>query len=774
LKRALTDAIEPEVIHVIGDFLAKVPKSVVLLRLSPFGEILGANPAFTALFPSGKWKECHKVQEFLESSDAPVEEGLPMALVTYRLLGSMATGTSIQGIHVPVSEGSVLVGELVLPPSTEGLDLLTATTNEMARLNREVQRNYHESKRAQNQLESRHKLLVTSTDQGMVQFDAEGHVFQANPGAIRILGLSDLPRIEDCLMQASGEDGVALPREGHPVIHALRSGRSRLGAVLGLRKGATWLLLDALPEFTSDEAAPHGVCATFNDITERTRGEETLLALTQRLQLATASAHLGVWDWDLQTGAMSWDDRMLEIYGITREVFRGDVENWKQGLHPEDRERALAECEAALKGEAPFDTEFRVARGDGTLLWVKASATVQRDSSGHPRRMIGLNQDITERKLAEEERSRLRAQLQQSQKMESLGLLAGGVAHDMNNVLGAILGLASAHLGSLPGGSPLRRSLETICQATERGGQMVSRLLNFARQNPSEFTCLDFNTILRDESSLLERTTLAKVHTRLDLTANLLPIRGDASALTHAIMNLCVNAVDAMPLGGTLTLRTRNVDERWIEVRVEDTGAGMPREVLEKALDPFFTTKGIGKGTGLGLSMVYSTVRAHGGELFLQSEPGSGTCILIRFPAYEDEELSLAPMESRAASASDRSMEVLLVDDDELIQISVETLFEVLGHRVHAALTGEEALAVLGGGFKPDLVILDMNMPGLGGAGTLPLLRELDPNVPILLSTGRADESARSLASAHPGVTLVSKPFGLRELQKHLEVLGLA
>jgi CheY-like chemotaxis protein/anti-sigma regulatory factor (Ser/Thr protein kinase) len=303
---------------------------------------------------------------------------------------------------------------------------------------------------------------------------------------------------------------------------------------------------------------------------------------------------------------------------------------------------------------------------------------------------------------------------------------------------------------------------------------MVRRLLNFARQNPSEFSRLDFNAILKDESSLLERTTLAKVCTQLDLAPDLRPIRGDASALTHAIMNLCVNAVDAMPVGGTLTLRTRNLDEDWIEVRVEDTGAGMPKEVLEKALDPFFTTKGIGKGTGLGLSMVYSTVKAHGGELFIQSESGSGTCILMRFPACGDEELSLSPPESRDVWASDRRVEVLLVDDDELIQISVQTLFEVLGHRVHAAESGEEALAVLAGGFKPDLVILDMNMPGLGGVGTLPQLRVLDPEVPILLSTGRTDDAARSLAAAHPGVTLVSKPFGLRELQKHLECLGLA
>lgn len=770
------DAFEPEVVKVIGDFLAKVPKSVVLLRLSPSGQILETNPAFAELFPPEKWNVCTQVQEFLEPCNDGVDKPLPMALVTYRLLGSLAPGATVQGIHVPVTEGSVLVGERLLPSSADGLDQLSATTNEMARLHREVLKNYRESKRAQNLLESRHKLLVTSTDQGMVHFDRGGHVLEVNPGASRILGQSDFPSLEACLLEAVGEDGSPLARESHPVIHALRTGQSRLGVVLGLQKGATWVLLDAMPEFEEGSGKPSGAIATFNDITERTRGEETLLALTQRLQLATASAHLGVWDWDLRIGTMSWDDRMAEIYGVTHEELQGNVSDWKNALHPEDLERATAECEAALKGEAPFDSEFRITHRDGTIHWVKANAKVLRDSKGNPRRMIGLNQDITEKKRAEEERSKLQAQLQQSQKMESLGTLAGGVAHDMNNVLGAILGLASAHLGTLPYGSPLHRSLDTICKATERGGQMVKSLLNFARQSPIEFRILDLNTILKDERSLLERTTLAKVNTTMDLETNLRPVMGDASTLTHAVMNLCVNAVDAMPENGTLTLRTRNLDNHWVEVIVQDTGTGMPKDVQEKALDPFFTTKGIGKGTGLGLSMVYNAVKDHGGQMEIQSELGQGTCVTLRFPACQQIERvgTAESVEVDTTRTPHQSLKVLLVDDDELIQSSVQMILDVLGHTaVRTAPSGEEALAILEAGFEPDLIILDMNMPGLGGAGTLPPLRDLRPEVPILLATGRVDQTALNLASAHSGVTLLSKPFGLRELQKQLESIGL-
>jgi len=233
-------------------------------------------------------------------------------------------------------------------------------------------------------------------------------------------------------------------------------------------------------------------------------------------------------------------------------------------------------------------------------------------------------------------------------------------------------------------------------------------------------------------------------------------------------MNLCMNAVDAMTEHGTLTLRTRNHGPDWIEVQVEDTGQGMAKEVLERALDPFFTTKEVGKGTGLGLSIVYRTVKAHQGELEIQSEPGRGTCVRIRFPACETAPgTGKTPRASETGPAS-ASLKVLLVDDDELIQSSIQAILELLGHQATPALSGEEALALINRGLRPDLIILDMNMPGMGGAQTLPLLRALMPRVPILLATGRADQVAQNLVQAHLFVSMLSKPFGRRELQASL------
>jgi len=440
-------------------------------------------------------------------------------------------------------------------------------------------------------------------------------------------------------------------------------------------------------------------------------------------------------------------------------------------LHPEDRERVTENILESARSLTEFYCEFRVILPRQGLGW--------RWSQAHPERMAdggtlwhGIISDITTHKQVEEEKAKLQATLQQAQKMENLGSLAGGVAHDMNNVLGAILGLASANLAAVAAGSPTHQAFQTIIRAAERGGKMVKGLLTFARQSPAEERELDMNELLQEEARLLERTTLAKIRLAMDLASDLRPVRGDASALTHAFMNLCVNAVDAMPENGTLTLRTRNIDLNWVEVTVEDTGTGMPKEVLEKALDPFFTTKGVGKGTGLGLSMVYSTVKAHQGQMEIQSEPGRGTRVNMRFPACEPAGHGTEPEVELRAESSHRALTVLVVDDDELIRCTLAPLLELLGHNAVAVSSGEEALTKLATGFQPDVIILDMNMPGLGGAGTLPQLRRLRPITPVLLATGRVDESATDLIEVHPNVTLLSKPFSLEELKQRLEPLG--
>ena len=612
-------------------------------------------------------------------------------------------------------------------------------------------------------------MFENSAD-GILLVSLDGHVRDANPKACVMNGYTHHEFI--------GMHGSEFVHPEHvwqfrDSIAATQAGETYTAESINLRKDGTPLPIEVhITPFTH-----HGesvLLCNIHDITERKQAEEKLSNNERRLKSIFTAMTEGfsiqevVCDetgrpcdlrfieanpaFELQTGLKNADalgHTLLELFPQAEPYW---IERYGK---------------VGLTGEP---THFEANFGPlGKCYQVSAFQT-------EPGRFGTLFTDINERKQAEEEKAKLQAQLQQSQKMESLGTLAGGVAHDMNNVLGAILGLASAHIGSQPYGSPLHQALDTICKATERGGKMVKSLLSFARQSPSENNKLDLNAILREQVALLERTTLAKVRLVIDLEADLRPILGDASALTHAFMNLCVNAVDAMPENGTLTLHSRNIDNDWIEVVVEDNGMGMPKEVLEKAMDPFYTTKGVGKGTGLGLSMVFSTVKAHRGQMSIESEQGKGTRVMLRFPACVQETpvQAAAPVVVEATQAPQKTMKVLLVDDDDLIQSSIQAILEVLGHTaVTTAQSGEEALAMLEAALEVDLVILDMNMPGLGGIGTLPRLRALRPEVPVLLATGRVDQTALTLASAHPGVTLLSKPFGLRELQKQIESLGL-
>ena len=449
--------------------------------------------------------------------------------------------------------------------------------------------------------------------------------------------------------------------------------------------------------------------------------------------------------------------------------------DWFQVCLPaEDRGRVLEVHQHVLRGEleSVYYFENQVLCKDGQVRLIAwHNTTLRTDEDGHGG-TLSSGEDITERRSAELQKAKLEAQLRQSRKMESLGSLAGGIAHDMNNVLGAILGFASSNIEDHPPGSRAFRAFGTIIKASERGGRIVKSLLSFARQSPAEERELDLNAMLTEEIQLLEATTLSKVKLELDLESGLRPMRGDASALASALMNLCVNALDSMAEKGHLILRSRNLSQGQVEIQVQDNGAGMAKEVLEQAMDPFFTTKSDGKGTGLGLSMAYAIVKAHLGDLEILSEPGRGTCVKMRFPACEPVTLILEPEDGPRLKPAFKGLGILVVDDDELFQAAIQVMLEALGHDPILVASGEEALARLEAGLQPGRVILDMNMPGLGGAGTLPRLRALRPAVPVLLATGRANQAALALAEAHPGVTLLAKPFSLAELRQYLELPG--
>jgi PAS domain S-box-containing protein len=506
------------------------------------------------------------------------------------------------------------------------------------------------------------------------------------------------------------------------------------------------------------------------DIHERIQTQRDLAEKELRLRTLLNSIPDLIWLKDTEGRYLVCNPMFERFIGVREADLIGRTA--REFLNDEQAERFReGDLQALALGKEVRSEETIVFKDTGRRALVEVTKVPLLDGENRMVGVLGIAHDITERKRLEEERRQLELHLHTAQRLESIGSLAGGMAHDMNNVLGAIMGLASAHLEGQPAGSPAYRAFDTIIKAANRGGKMLRGLLSFARQSLAEERDLDINAILEEEAGLLERTTLSRVRLEMDLAPDLRRIRGDANALAHAIMNLCVNAVDAMPENGTLTLRTRNLGKDWIEVQVEDCGQGMTREVREKAVDPFFTTKQ-GTGTGLGLSQVYSTVKAHKGELEIRSEPDLGTTVILRFPALDAAGPPAAPAGKTGFTAELRKLNVLFVDDDELIRDTLKDMLAVLGYAAACAASGEEALALLEGGMHPDVVILDMNMPGLGGAGTLPRLRLLQPNVPVLLATGRADQAALDLIAAHDGVTLLAKPFGLRALQNELALIA--
>jgi PAS domain S-box-containing protein len=513
-----------------------------------------------------------------------------------------------------------------------------------------------------------------------------------------------------------------------------------------------------------------GTASLGRDITELRRSEEALRASEEKFSKIFQSSPDAIIITDHDTGRVfDINPGFTRLLGYQREeVVDRHTSPEELALWVEPAAREQLRHLVVEHGEA-FNFPARLRRKDGLVAQVLISSTLLA-MAGKPC-TLSVVRDITEHLRAEEERRLLEIQVQKTQKLESLGSLAGGMAHDMNNVLGAILGIASIHQESAPLDSPLQRAMDIIIKACVRGRTLVQGLLGFARQGLAEEQVIDLNSLVKEEVALLERTTFQKILLEIDLAADLRPILGDASALTHVLMNLCVNAVDAMESGGTLRLATRNESPDFVLLEVADSGCGMSKEVLDRALDPFFTTKAQGKGTGLGLPIVYATIKAHGGTLDLESTPGVGTTIRIHLPACEagpDEAATTVP----PVPVVLRPLQVLIVDDDELLRASLELMVGAIHHHPVAVGSGEEALQKLEAGLPVDLVILDMNMPGLGGAATLPLLRRLRPTVPVLLATGRVDQRALDLTEHHEGVHLLSKPFSLEEVRQRIEELN--
>jgi PAS domain S-box-containing protein len=459
-----------------------------------------------------------------------------------------------------------------------------------------------------------------------------------------------------------------------------------------------------------------------------------------------------------------------QIWGRKCEELYRSSQAWVEGIDPRDRERVLqAATTKQVTGE--YDEVYRIVRPDGAVRWVRDRAYPVSEPDGQVRRVVGVAEDITDRKQLEE-------QFFRAQRMEAIGTLAGGIAHDLNNILAPVMmivGLLKERMTS-PGDAQNLRMVEA---STQRGAAIIRQLLTFSRGTAAqERVLVQWRHLLRETGDLIRETFPREIAIRVDAPANLWPVRGDATQLHQVLMNLCVNARDAMPAGGSLSLKAANVvldkeearrlppaqPGRYAVVTVEDTGEGIPPEIIDRIFDPFFTTKGIGKGTGLGLSTVLGIAKAHGGFVTVRSELAKGTGFSVYLPAETTDAPAPAAADTAAVAAGHGEL-ILVVDDEADVLVAVTLLLKRHGYSVLTARNGKEALVQFAEHrSRIQLVLTDVMMPEMGGVALVRGIRALNPGIRVLATTGLGEEAIRSGLAAVGVPDLVQKPYTPLEL----------
>ncbi|MFC1824593.1 ATP-binding protein [Thermodesulfobacteriota bacterium] len=464
--------------------------------------------------------------------------------------------------------------------------------------------------------------------------------------------------------------------------------------------------------------------------------------------------------------------RCEEALGYSHEEFLSPNFDFLTLMSPESRELVISNFKKHMQGQELDPYEYTLLDKGGQK--VEAIITTTLLNYEGKKAIFGIVTDITERKKAERERQRLESKLNQIQRMEAIGTLAGGIAHNFNNLLMGIQGNASLVRMDLDPSNPNNKRLENIENLVQNGSSLTNQLLGYAREGKYEVRHINLNYLAKSTTSTFGAAK-REISIHLELSEDLCNIEADPGQIEQALLNLFVNAADAMPRGGDLFVKTKNATHEDIALAVDqpepgdyvllsirDTGDGMSKETIERIFEPFFTTKGLVKGTGLGLAFVYGIVQTHGGYIDVQSEEGQGTTFKIYLPAFEKEPMPQEP----ASEEWIKGVETVLFVDDEVSVIDVgEQFLKRMGYFVFKAHTGEEALDVYKReGSRIDIVILDMIMPGLGGGDTFDRLRELNPDIKVLLSSGYSIDGQAAEILGRGCLGFIQKPFNMKEL----------
>ncbi len=496
------------------------------------------------------------------------------------------------------------------------------------------------------------------------------------------------------------------------------------------------------------------------------RKSAELIKVNETLNLAKRAGGFGIWDYDLLNDELVWDERSKELHGVDPLVTTVTFSDWSNAVHPDDFEATLALYNQALAGEKTFDTEYRVIRPDGSTKSIKGDAIVVRDHGGKPVRVVGSNNDLTDIREAEAKLALARSVAAQAQRSETVGQLTGGVAHDFNNLLAVIVGsleLLKLEFRDESAREEASKLIEASIEAARRGAELTQNMLAYARKAQLCPELLNLNEVVRETETWLRRTIESRVEINLVLVPGVWVTRADKASVQSALVNLFVNARDAIEGSGVVAVETCNIevtpdDEdsayeglppgRYAVMVVADNGVGMSEDALEKIFDPFFTTKPVGKGTGLGLSMVQGFMEQSNGWIRVHSTPGKGTRFKLIFPVAETEakdhnQTGSDPVDT--LSQRNREGRILLVEDQkEVMEVLRRSLIQA-GFDVVPAASGDEAYTKFQDDGQFDLVLTDVVMPGfLQGPSLAREIRKLQPDTRFIFLSGYASDAGDS------------------------------
>ncbi len=514
-------------------------------------------------------------------------------------------------------------------------------------------------------------------------------------------------------------------------------------------------------------------------VNKRKAADDALRESQEKYRTILESIEEGCFETDIDGNLTFFSNPFLKTLGYSRHELLG--RNTSRYTSPDTAEK-MNRITKRLKetGKPENVADYDVIRKDGSNVSLELSVSLLKDQDGLPMGYRGILRDVSERKKTEEENHKLETQLQQAQKMESIGTLAGGIAHDFNNILMGIQGNASLMLLKIDSEHPSHEKIKNIEKYVQNGTALTKQLLGFARRGKYLIKATDLNEIIDKSSSLFARTKKEiRIHT--DLYEDLWSAEVDRGQIDQVLLNLYVNAWQAMSNGGDLYLQTENVildrsyvkpykvePGRYVKISVSDTGVGIDKETQERIFEPFFTTKEMGRGTGLGLASVYGIIKSHGGYINVYSEKERGTIFTIYLPASAKE--VLIEEEGSPAMLIKGTGTILLIDDEKMILDVGLELLEELGYTVLSAMNGQEAIDV----FQKDqdnidLVIMDMIMPGMGGGETFDRLKEINPAVKVLLSSGYSINGQATKIIRRGCDGFIQKPFNMNQLAEKIQ-----